>query len=126
MNAAAFAAIANSEISKAFCLHGFTGCASTNVLTAVICMAGWNSCIFISGQNVLNETDIQKVILEHLVNKRLMIVEIVRSITKYSKMIEDPKSIKFEMEKAYDISMQGKKGPVWIDVPLDIQSTNIM
>ena len=50
------------------------------------------------------------------------IVEIVRSITKYSKMIEDPKSIKFEMEKAYDISMQGKKGPVWIDVPLDIQS----
>lgn len=126
--AAAFAAIANSEISEkpSACMVS-TGCASTNVLTAVL--SAWQDgipCIFISGQNVLNETTrYTKSDIRTFGQQEADIVEIVRSITKYSKMIEDPKSIKFEMEKAYDISVQGKKGPVWIDVPLDIQSTNI-
>ena len=51
------------------------------------------------------------------------IVRMVSGITKYAKTILDPKSIKFEVEKAISIAMDGRRGPVWIDVPLDIQST---
>ena len=53
------------------------------------------------------------------------IVTIVKSITKYATTIKDPKKIKLELEKAYYLATTGRKGPVWIDIPLDIQATKI-
>jgi acetolactate synthase-1/2/3 large subunit len=40
-------------------------------------------------------------------------------------MITDPKQIVYEMEKALFLAKSGRKGPVWIDVPLDIQNMRI-
>lgn len=46
----------------------------------------------------------------------------VQNMTKYAVMITDPLEVRKELEKAIDIATSGRKGPVWIDVPLDIQS----
>lgn len=53
------------------------------------------------------------------------IVSSVKNMTKYAVMLTDPLSCKAEVEKAIDIAMDGRRGPVWIDVPLDIQSTMV-
>ncbi len=50
-------------------------------------------------------------------------VSAVKGITKYAKLIKDPLSIKSEIKKGIDIAMQGRKGPVWFSIPLDIQGS---
>ena len=55
--------------------------------------------------------------------QELDIVKIVESITKYSKTITNPNSILYELEKAFNIATTGRKGPVLLDIPLDIQAS---
>ena len=55
----------------------------------------------------------------------LDIAHMVSKTTKYSKTIMDQQSIQDELEKAYSISLNGRKGPVLLDIPFDIQSKNI-
>lgn len=50
---------------------------------------------------------------------------VVSSITKYFAAVMTPESIRFHMEKAYFEAMYGRKGPVWIDVPVDVQNKQI-
>lgn len=101
-----------------------TGCASTNALTG--CLCAWQdeiSVIFISGQNKLNETVRNTgVKIRTYGQQEADIISIVKSITKYSVMIDDPNRIGVEMDKALYHCLNGRKGPVWIDIPLDIQS----
>ncbi len=56
-----------------------------------------------------------------LANKSIPITEIVKSITKYSIRISDPFSIRYHFEKALSIAMEGRHGPVWLDLPIDVQ-----
>lgn len=53
------------------------------------------------------------------------ILSIVRSVTKYAVQIQKPEDICFEMEKAAAIAKEGRPGPVWVDIPLDIQASQI-
>lgn len=53
------------------------------------------------------------------------IVTQVKNITKYSVLITDAKSIKRELQKAIDLAMTGRRGPVWISIPLDIQGEQV-
>ena len=53
------------------------------------------------------------------------ILSIVRSVTKYAVQIQKPEDILFEMEKAAAIAKEGRPGPVWVDIPLDIQASQI-
>jgi len=53
------------------------------------------------------------------------IVDTVKTMTKYAKMIIDPCDIKMEVQKAFDIAMHGRRGPVWLDIPLDVQSAMV-
>lgn len=55
----------------------------------------------------------------------LDIVTICKSITKYSLMITNPEDIKYELEKCYHIAKSGRPGAVLIDIPIDIQFTEI-
>ena len=48
----------------------------------------------------------------------------VNKVTKFSKRIENSNDTLFYLNKAYDISIDKRPGPVWIDVPLDIQGTS--
>jgi len=49
------------------------------------------------------------------------IVKIIKPITKYSVLIDDPKNIESELKKAVFIALNGRKGPVLLDFPMDIQ-----
>lgn len=51
----------------------------------------------------------------------LDIVSVAKPITKYVVQINDPQMLGYELEKAYRIANTGRKGPVLIDVPMDIQ-----
>lgn len=53
------------------------------------------------------------------------IVSIVDTITKYAVTIEDPSTIRYHLEKALHLALAGRRGPVWIDIPLDVQGAQI-
>lgn len=52
-------------------------------------------------------------------------VDMVRKVTKYAYRVTDPKLAAFELEKAAAIALEGRPGPVWIEIPMDIQATKI-
>ncbi len=53
------------------------------------------------------------------------IISMVRPVTKYAVLVEDPEEIRYELEKAVYYATHGRKGPVWIDIPLDVQAEMI-
>lgn len=101
-----------------------TGCGGTNAITA--CLHAWQDnvpCVFISGQAARNQTVRNATVpLRQFGRQEADIISIVSSITKYSIMLNDPLTVAGEIKKAIYIATHGRKGPVWIDVPADIQS----
>ncbi len=125
---AAFAAITTPEINNNIsCCMVSTGCASTNTITAVL--SAWQDgipVIFLSGQNFLNETtSYKKKNIRTYGQQEADIIKIIKPITKYSKMITNPEQIKYELDKAFFIANNKIKGPVWLDIPLDIQNSKL-
>lgn len=126
--AAAYAAIAYAQYTERIgvCLVS-TGCASTNAITGVL--NAWQDgvpCVFISGQNMLKETvAYTKAPIRTYGSQENDIIPIVNSITKYAVMITKPEEIVYELDKAIYLAQNGRKGPVWIDIPLDIQNMRI-
>lgn len=124
----AFAALAYAEQRGGLgaCLVS-TGCASTNTLTGVLC--AWQDavpCIFISGQNTLRETSRHTGIpLRTYGQQEADIVSLVSPMTKFARMISTPEEIVPAMEEALWQAVSGRKGPVWLDIPLDLQSALI-
>ena len=53
------------------------------------------------------------------------IIPIVKPITKYAEIIKDPNMTKYILEKAFFLATNGRPGPVWIDIPLDVQKFEI-
>lgn len=51
------------------------------------------------------------------------IVDTVKTMTKYAKLVVDPLSIRREVRKAYAIAMNGRRGPVWLDIPQNVQNS---
>ena len=104
-----------------------TGCASTNTITGVL--SAWQDgvpCIFISGQNILMETTSYTGLnIRTYGQQEADIVKIVKPITKYAHMLTKSEDIVDVMNKAISAALSGRKGPVWIDVPLDLQSALI-
>ena len=112
-------------------LNGFgaaivtTGPGGTNAVTGVT--SAWQDsipCIFISGQSRIEQTTHGKP-LRQLGSQELDIISIVKSITKYAEMIEDPIKIRYHLEKAAFLAKEGRPGPVWIDIPLNFQWASI-
>ncbi|MDR1603977.1 MAG: thiamine pyrophosphate-binding protein [Gracilibacteraceae bacterium] len=126
--AAAFAAAAYAQYSGGLgaCLLS-TGCAACNAVTGTLC--AWQDCVpvlFISGNNPLRETTRHtQTPVRTFGSQEADIIEIVQSITKYAVMIEDANAIAREMDKALYFATAGRKGPVWLDIPLDLQNARI-
>lgn len=104
-----------------------SGPGATNTLTGV--MGAWQDSIpmiVISGQ-VRYEISVPKsgLRLRYRGIQEFEIVPTVKNMTKYAVMITDPLSIKREVVKAIKIAMEGRRGPVWIDVPQDIQNAKV-
>ena len=53
------------------------------------------------------------------------IVGSVKNMTKYAEMIVEPQDILYHLQKAYYLAMHGRRGPVWLDIPTDVQSAVI-
>lgn len=76
--------------------------------------------LFITGQDYLESTKLKKSARQGGFQD-MDIVSMVRPITKYAALIDNPQTIRFHLEKAYSCAMSERKGPVLIDVPIDIQ-----
>lgn len=125
---AAYAAVAYAQYNDNIgaCLVS-TGCAATNAVTGVL--NAWQDgvpCVFISGQNKLHETArYTGKNIRTFGSQETDIIPIVEPITKYCVMIDNPLRIAYEMDKALYFAQNGRKGPVWIDIPVDVQNMRV-
>ena len=137
--------ICNShEQASAICAEGYakathglgfcmvtTGPGGTNAVTGVA--GAWldsTPVLFVSGQVKRPDRMFDAVTNEPLGMRQLGVQEvdirsIVRPITKYAETILEPLDIRYHLEKACHLALTGRPGPVWIDIPLDVQATPI-
>ena len=104
-----------------------TGPGGTNAITGVYgAYVDSLGMIVISGQ-VKWETLVRStgLPLRQLGDQEIDIVKIVESITKYAVMVTDPTTIRYHLEKALFLATSGRPGPVWIDVPINVQGAMI-
>ncbi len=99
-----------------------SGPGGTNAITGVI--GGWIDSIpiiIVSGQveskDMIHNSNTRQIGIQEANTK-----DIIKSITKYSKVLNKNSDLEFELSKAYRIANSGRPGPVWIDIPLDVQS----
>lgn len=104
-----------------------TGPGGTNALTGVV--GGWLDSIpmfVISGQ-VRYDTTARYALpftgtrLRAMGDQEYDIVRSVEPMTKYAVMVEDPKTIRYHLERAWHLATTGRPGPVWIDIPVNYQ-----
>lgn len=53
------------------------------------------------------------------------IISMVKQVTKYAALVTEPQDIKYHLDRALYEAVHGRKGPVWLDIPLDIQACMI-
>lgn len=102
-----------------------SGPSASNTITGLV--GAWIDsipCIYISGQVNLEDT-IRDKPLRQLGLQEIDIVRIVKTLTKYAVMIEDAHYIKYHLQKAVYLAKNGRPGPVWIDIPLNLQGAQI-
>ncbi len=126
--ACAMGAVAYSKYTnKIGVAYVTTGCGGTNAITGVL--DAWQDstqCLFISGQVKKKETCYNTDLpLRQFGVQEADIVAVVKSITKYSVMVNEPTEIAYHLEKAAYLAKSGRPGPVWIDIPLDVQGAII-
>ncbi len=124
--AAAFAAQTCARVTEKIGVCFITtGPGVTNALTGLA--AAWLDsvpCIFISGQARVAHTTAGRRIRQ-LGTQQIDVVPLVQSMTKYAVMLTDANAVRYEMEKALHLATTGRPGPVWIDLPLDLQWADV-
>lgn len=126
--ACAMAAEAYTRLSGDLALVCVTsGPGGTNALTGVL--GGWLDSIpmfIISGQ-VKRETTVwaSEAPVRQLGDQEYNITAAVKHMTKYARMITDENEISYHLEKALYLAKNKRGGPVWLDIPLDVQSAVI-
>ena len=101
-----------------------TGPGGTNAISG--CAGAWidsQPLVFISGQ--VESFSLASGKLRQFGVQEVEIVKIVKPITKYSSMVTNPDEIRFHLEKAFFEAFNNRKGPVWLDIPLDVQNALI-
>jgi len=102
-----------------------TGPGGTNAITGIA--GAWldsTPCLVISGQvkraDLKGSSGVRQIGVQEL-----DIVNIVKPITKYAELVIDPTTIAYHLGKAFHLATTGRPGPVWIDIPLDVQASLI-
>lgn len=102
-----------------------SGPGATNAITGVA--AGWidsTPMLILSGQakraDLIGSSGVRQ-----MGSQEVQIIDMVKPITKYAIQILEPTEIKYHLEKAYHEATEGRMGPVWLDIPLDVQATMI-
>jgi len=124
--ACAFAAQAHAEFtSTPSAVLVTTGPGGTNAITGLA--AAWldsTPCIFLSGQ-VKRADSLSGRGVRSMGPQELDTVPVVTPLTKFAKTITDPTTVRCDLEKALHLATTGRRGPVWLDIPLDVQSAMI-
>ena len=97
-----------------------TGCGGTNAITGLL--DAWQDSvpvIFVSGN--VNRPHLAPEGSRNLGVQEANIIDIVKPITKYAVFVDDPDDIDEVMKDAIRIATHGRPGPVWIDIPMDVQ-----
>lgn len=83
--------------------------------------------LYISGQVKYTTTiaSCSELKLRQLGDQEVDIISCVKPLTKYAKMVTNPTEIKYHLDKAIYLATHGRKGPVWLDIPMNIQSAII-
>ena len=105
-----------------------SGPGGTNAITGV--MGGWLDSIpmFVLSGQVKRETTVWSVPelnLRQLGDQEFNIIDSVRNMTKYAVMVTNPQEIAYHLEKALFLATNGRGGPVWLDIPLDVQGAKV-
>jgi len=105
-----------------------TGPAALNALTGL--GGAWQDsvpCLFISGNVKRSTCTYSEGVpgLRQFGVQELDIIPVVSSLCKYAVHLTKPDMIRYELEKAVSIAKSGRPGPVWIDIPMDVQSAQI-
>lgn len=102
-----------------------SGPGGTNALTGLV--GAWldsTPALFISGQ-VRQDTSIGRTRTRQIGLQEAPIVSIVKPITKYAAVVSDPAKVRYHLEKGLFLATSGRPGPVWLDVPLDVQASYV-
>ena len=83
--------------------------------------------LYISGQVKFTTTmaSCPEVPLRQLGDQEVDIISVVKPLVKYAKMVTDPKEIKYHLDKAVYEATTGRMGPVWLDIPMNVQGAMI-
>jgi acetolactate synthase-1/2/3 large subunit len=107
-----------------------TGPGGTNAITGLA--GAWldsTPCLFVSGQvkraDRMYGPDGAHLGVRQRGSQEVDIVSVVKPIVKYAWTIVDPQSIRYHLEKGTYLARTGRPGPVWIDIPIDIQAAQI-
>jgi len=107
-----------------------TGPGCTNAITGLA--GAWldsTPCIFVSGQvkraDRMVDADGTPLGVRQVGVQEVDIVSVVSSLTKYAVTVVDPTTIRYHLEKAAFLARSDRPGPVWIDIPLDVQASPI-
>lgn len=105
-----------------------SGPGGTNAITGV--MGGWLDSIpmFVVSGQVKRETTmwaVPELSLRQYGDQEFDIVHSVSNMTKYAVMVTDENDIAYHLEKAWYLANHGRKGPVWLDIPLDVQGAPV-
>jgi acetolactate synthase-1/2/3 large subunit len=101
------------------------GAGASNAITGVV--SNWADSIpgfILSGQEPSTYLDIHKN-LRMYGTQGFSAYEMVKNVTKYSNVLLNPNSIQTELETLYNISITGRPGPTWLDIPLDSQAKKV-
>jgi acetolactate synthase-1/2/3 large subunit len=104
-----------------------TGPGGLNALNGVFgAFADSLGMIVLSGQ-VKRETTVGSsgLPLRQLGDQEVDIVRVVSPITKYAAVVMEPTSVRYHLEKALFLALDGRPGPVWLDVPIDVQAAQV-
>ena len=102
-----------------------TGPGSTNAITGVA--GSWidsTPVLIISGQAKRNDMMTGRGVRQMGIQE-VDIVSLIKPITKYAVTVMEPEAIRYHLEKAVYLARNGRPGPVWIDIPLDVQGALI-
>lgn len=102
-----------------------TGPGGTNALTGVAGAYLESTPVFVVSGQVKRADMINGQGIRQQGMQELNIIPVVTPITKYAALVDDPQKIRYHLERALYEATHGRKGPVWIDIPLDVQATVI-
>ena len=122
--ASAMAAVAYAKYTENYgVVFLTTGCGGTNAITGLLNAYQDNiPCIFISGQVKRKEMSCNsEAKIRQFGVQEADIVSVVTPLTKYACSVNDVNEIAYHLEKATYIAKNGRPGPVWLDIPMDIQ-----